>query len=296
MRLDKRLYSKFTNKSINLTIPTSKNKRTTVNFKLYKKAIDLFNKYKTLDPLIFHKNNELYLSVPFDIPKINQKDESVLGIDLGLRRLVTTSDGKMISSKEYLKYKRKIRFNKRCLQRKKTKSSKRKFKKLKTKEKNFSKNYIHHVANKILDTDKAILVLEDLSKIKIKTSKTEEGYKRKSHNNRMSQIPFYMLLRYLTYKALHVGKNVVTVNPYKTSLKDCRNFKEGIRKGCRYYTVDGYIFDADWNASINISKKYSKHPHSFKLPIDGNLNLCGRLLSQQANSKNHKTIFTSPML
>jgi hypothetical protein len=47
------------------------------------------------------------------------------------------------------------------------------------------------------------------------------------------------------------------------------------------------VFDADWNAAINIARKYvqtqeahgSKHPISFSSPLDGGLNLIGRLLS-----------------
>jgi transposase len=63
--------------------------------------------------------------------------------------------------------------------------------------------------------------------------------------------------------------------------------KGGIRKGCRYYASDGKVFDADWNASINIAKRYSqkkeakgvKHPISFKEPSIGSLNLLGRATS-----------------
>lgn len=288
LRLDKRLYSKFSKESIHLSCLT-KNKRIRARFQLYKQVKELFDKYETTDPLLFIRNDEIFLSITFKIPEINPKDDSILGIDLGLRRLVTTSDGNMISSKELLKTKRRIRRNKRKLQEtkdtKKSKSAKRKLKKLKRKERNFNKNYIHHLANKVLETDKSIIVLEDLSKIKQNTSKTKEGYKRKKHNNRMSQIPFYLFLQVLTYKALHKGKRVVTVNPKNTSKKDSRGLKDGIRKGCRYYAVDGNVLDADWNASINIAKKYSKHPISFETPFDGDLNLIGRLFCQPTDSR-----------
>ena len=98
-------------------------------------------------------------------------------------------------------------------------------------------------------------------------------------------MPFYLLLEILSYKALLKGKKVVTINPYNTSQDDYRGIEKGIRKGCRYYASDGKVFDADWNASINIATRYSKrkeamsikHPVSFKEPIDGSLNLTGRL-------------------
>jgi len=96
-----------------------------------------------------------------------------------------------------------------------------------------------------------------------------------------------MLLSILTYKAPLKGKVVKTVNPAFTSQNDYRGFEKGERKGCRYYASDGVVLDADWNASINIAKKYTLkqeinkiyHPISFSSPLDGGLNLLGRLLS-----------------
>ena len=41
------------------------------------------------------------------------------------------------------------------------------------------------------------------------------------------------------------------------------------------------MFDADWNAAINISNRY--RPTPFMLPIDGQLNFVGRY-SQQTDS------------
>lgn len=278
LRLDKRLYSKLTPHSIFLTSNT-KRKRTCADFVLYDKVSELFSKYKALDPLVFCRDSELYLSVTFDITELPVLSEDALGVDLGMHRLAVTSDGVVYSSKEYLKNKRKIRYLKKQLQKKNTKSSKRHLKKIRRKEHNVSKNSIHHLANDILKTDKSIIVLEDLTKIKYQTSKTDKGFKRTKHNRRMGQIPFYMIKQILSYKAPHLGKRVETVNPKDTSKLDCRGLENGVRKGCRYYGIDGVVLDADWNAAINIAKRYSKHPISFKVPLDGTLNLVGRLLS-----------------
>ena len=80
------------------------------------------------------------------------------------------------------------------------------------------------------------------------------------------------------------GKIVVTVDPAYTSKNDYRGLERGVRRGCRYYASDGNIYDADWNASINIARRYSqrkevkgvKLPVSFSMPIDGRLNLMGK--------------------
>ena len=92
----------------------------------------------------------------------------------------------------------------------------------------------------------------------------------------ISQVPFYMFKSILSYKAQLIGKRVETVSPVYTSQTDCTTGKrDGIRKGCRYYSSQGYVLDADWNAAVNIANR--KHPTPFKLPIDGKLNFVGRV-------------------
>lgn len=270
MRLDKRLYSGLTPHSINL--PSSKrNKRLKVDFITYDKFNELSSMYQMKDPLISLKNDEFYLSVTFDVPTKPIQEETCLGVDLGVRRIYTTSDGNSFKGTKLNALKRKIRFQKRQLQAKGTKSAKRKLKKLSKKESNINKNYVHHICNKILETDKSILILEDLTGIKKNTSKTKEGFKRTKHNNRISQIPFFMIRTILDYKALHRGKRVVTVSPSYTSQIDCMTGKrDGQRKGCRYYSSNGIVYDADWNAAINIRNR--KHSSSFNIPVDGGLN------------------------
>ena len=76
------------------------------------------------------------------------------------------------------------------------------------------------------------------------------------------------------------GKRVETVSPTYTSQMDCRTGnRDGNRKGCRYYCSDGVVFDADWNAAVNIAKR-ANHPSPNALPLDGTLKfLDGRELS-----------------
>ena len=277
MRLDKKLYSKLTPTSISLPSST-RNKRVVVKFQTYDKFNELASTYTMTDPLIFMKNDEIWLSVTFNIPSKPVVDETYLGVDLGIRRIFTTSDGLSYRGNELNALKRKIRYNRRKLQSKGTKSAKRKLKKLSHKERNVNKNYTHLICNKILDTDKSVIILEDLTGIKQKTSKTKEGFKKTKHNNRIAQVPLYMIKEILTYKATHMGKRVESVSPSYTSQIDCMTGKrDGQRKGCRYYSSSGLVYDADWNAAINIRNR--KHSTSFNPPIDGRLNLVDRLLS-----------------
>ena len=286
IQLDKRLYSKMTRTSFKLGHGQS-NKREDVLFLTYPKFDEMMENYHICDPTLQYneETGELYGCFPFLNSFPIQANDDCIGIDLGLKRIATLSDGRAYSDKKYLSNRRKIRHNKRMLQKHKkhSHSAKTKLKKLRRKEANVSKNFCHHLANEILKTDKSILVMEDLSGIKQTTSRTKDGCKRTRHNNMISQVPFYQLKSILTYKAQAIGKMVVTVSPEYTSQEDCRtNQRTGTRKGCRYYCNDGIVLDADWNASINIMNRY-KHSNSFSLPIDGKLNLIDRVC-QQPNS------------
>ena len=283
--LDKRLYSRLTPESICLSAGDGE-KRQEVRFVRYPKFDEMAAKYKMSDPILQYdeRNDVFYLCVPFLTPDANPIPESYLGVDLGLKRLATLSDGTAIVDKNYLARRRRIRHNKRIMQKHKkdSHSARRKLKALRRGEMNVSNEMCHLVANEILSHEGSVVVMEDLSKIKQKTSRTEEGHKRRRHNNRMSQVPFFLLRQILTYKAPLRGKRVETVPPQYTSQEDCRTGgREGCRRqGCRFYAADGLVFDADWNAAINICNR--KHPAPFVLPLDGQLNFVGGR-SQHAN-------------
>ena len=288
IRLDKRIYTFLPDNQIKLT---TIGKRIVCDFTPYDKLQELLSTYTLCDPLIFYKDNQFWLSMSFEIPTPIHIENSYLGVDLGIRRMVTTSEGKAITDKQFLKHKRKLRYLKRQLNSKakttNSHSAKTKLKRIKRKEHNSNKNLCHHLANDILETHSNTIVMEDLSSLKRNKLGKKKYLSSKSSKNKLSQMPFYILLQMLNYKALLKGKKVVTVNPSYTSQDDYRGLERGVRKGCRYYASDGKVLDADWNASINIAKRYSrkkeakgvKHPISFNEPLDGKLNLMGRLMS-----------------
>lgn len=289
LQLDRHLYSRMSSEGIILSSDVER-KRVLCPFKLYDKVRELFSTCPAKDPRIFYLGGRFFLSVPFECPTLPLQGENAVGVDLGMKRLFVTSEGKFFSDKGYLARRRKLRYLKRCLQGKGTKSSKRHLSKVRRKERNLSKDMVERATNALLSsTDASILVLEDLSKIKSKTSKTSEGYKRVRHNNAQSQVPYYIFKERLTQKAPLVGKQVETVSPMWTSQMDSRTSKrDGQRKGCRYYCSDGVVFDADHNAAVNIANR-SKHPTSSVLPIDGKLlPLVGKAQSAALTPTTHK--------
>ena len=103
-------------------------------------------------------------------------------------------------------------------------------------------------------TDADTIVLENLKGIKVK--------KHKYQNKRsISQVPMFELRRIISYKAENQGKTVTLVSPSYTSQRDSvTGLIEGERRGCRFYSKNGLIYDADVNAAINIAK-------TSKLPV-----------------------------
>lgn len=270
LQLDKRMYSNLSSNGISLGNGNC-HKRENCSFVLYDKVRELFGKCTFSDPTIFARNGRLFLSVPFEVATPPSMGGKALGVDLGMKRLFVTSEGQYYIDKEYLKKRRKLRYLKRCLQSKNTRSAKKHLTKVKKKERNMSKDMLNRAANTLLRCEAKIYVLEDLKKIKYKTSRTKEGFKKTRHNNAFSQVPIAEFREMLTHKATLAGKQVVSVSPTWTSQMDCRTGKrDGERHGCRYYCNDGIVFDADWNAAVNIAQR-ANHPTTTVLPIDGKM-------------------------
>ncbi len=255
MRLDKRLYSKDKNDKYSIKITTT-NGRQSFKFVVYPRLKELMDKYQYCDPLIYENNGKLFISFCFENkPKEQQKQKLALGVDIGIRRSVALSDGRIVIDRKFNGNKRKLRHLKDCLKSKGTKSARKHLNKLRHKEHNQNKNQTHLISNEVLKTDADTIVLENLKGIKKKKNK----YQNKRN---ISQVPMFELRRIITYKAENMGKTITLVRPSYTSQTDSVTGKiEGERRGCRFYSKNGLIYDADINASINIAK-LSKLPVS----------------------------------
>ena len=258
IQLDKRLYSRDGFKFRATTL----SKRVEFTLVEYPK-LSAMKKYEIADPKLFVRDGEIYIAMTFKIPELPTCQSAALGIDLGIRRLAATSDGNIYIDKKFNGDKRKLRYLKRCLNRKNTRSAKQHLKKLQHTEKNRNKNLVHNLANKLLAKSN-VLAMESLNTKALKRKRWKSQSK-----NRISQVSFYLLQKVLTYKAALLGKVVVCVNPIYTSKIDCITGKmDGKRVGCRYYSSSGLVYDADVNAAVNIAKR-TKLPVSQKNLLDG---------------------------
>jgi len=262
MRLDKRLYAYSAGK---LKLTTF-DKRITCAFKPYPRLEELLSKYKFCDPLLFVRKGEIFMALTFEAPEIPLTPKLAVGIDVGCRINAATSEGKLYRDKKFNGEKRALRHIKRKLQSCGTRSAKRHLKKLARRERNKNRNFSYHLANRIIsETSADTLVLENLKSLKVKKTRWQ-------NKNYVSQVPMYQLRQILTHKAALAGKTVIAVCPAYTSQEDSQTGKrDGLRKGRRYYSKSGKIYDADINAAINIAKRS-------KLPCSQ----CSALLAGQA--------------
>lgn len=272
MHLDQRLYGRLSAEGITLSNGTD-TRRELVPFVLYPKAEEMFAECTFFEPTLFFRDGRMFLSVPFEVPDRPLRSQAACGVDMGVRQLFVTSEGKSFVDRNYLSNKRRIRHRKRQLQSVGTKSARRRLRKLRRRERNLTKDMCHRAVKELIaSTDAGVLVLEDLKGLKKATSRTKEGVKRTRHNNRTAQVPFAQFREILSHKAPAAGKRVETVSPTYTSQTDSRTGRrDGERRGRRYLCKDGTVLDADWNAAVNIALRSNRPLSSSEAPLDGGL-------------------------
>ena len=182
---------------------------------------------------------------------------SIVGIDLGIKDLVVTSDGiKYSNEKILMKYEKRLK----RLQRKLSRQVKGSKNYLKTKEKiarvhakikNYRKHYLNDIANEIVD-EHDIIVTEDL--------KVQDMFKdkKKAFNKSLSDAAFSTLRSLIEWKCKIKGKIYYKINTYYPSSQICSHcgYKNSKLKDLSIREYDcpkcGIHNDRDINASLNI--------------------------------------------
>ena len=204
------------------------------------------------------KSGNFFLSILIDIPndevvKFNQTNECV-GIDLGVKDFVITSDGEVFENKHFFKsQEQKIAKLQRQMSRKQKGSNNRnkvRIKLAKAFEKitNQKEQYIHSVVNELL-TYYDTVFMEDLNvKGMLKNHKLAKA---------IQEVGFYKFKETLVNKALVKGKQVVFINRFYPSSKTCSVCgykKQDLRLSDREWVCPkcGTKHDRDINAAVNI--------------------------------------------
>jgi IS605 OrfB family transposase len=179
--------------------------------------------------------------------------EGIFGVDLGIVKLASTSDGVSYSGEEVDAVREHYTEKKAELQRVGSKNSKRKLKRIAGREARF-KRYTNHVISKELvavakGTRRAI-ALEDLKGIRLRTTVWS------GQRDRLGKWAFGQLRAFIEYKGRLSGVPVLMVDPRDTSRRcsvcghvERRNRVSQSLFRCR---VCGHESDADLNAARNI--------------------------------------------
>ena len=213
---------------------------------------DIFDtwKYKGTQ-LIFRKDKQqFFVCLNFEIETPIPAPGFALGIDRGLKNIISCSNGYEVSGKTRNKIKRKRSFQRKELQAKGTRSAKHRKRCLGGREKRFSLNENHVIAKEIVRLPYQHFILEKLSKMNKKNAKRKKSFKRK-----ISNWSYYQLEMMLKYKAEALGKSVEYVNPQYTSQRcnSCGHIAQKNRNGDVFKCIKcGYEDGADRNAAKNI--------------------------------------------
>lgn len=229
-----------------------------IHFKCSKKDEKYLNKKQdniksaTLTKL---PTGEFYLSILIDGDiKTIKSSNNTIGIDLGIKDFVITSNGETFDNLNFKKSKiERLKRLQRALSKKKKGSNNRnkariKLAKVYQKINNKKQYYLHEVSNVLINENK-VICMEDLNvKGMVKNHKLAES---------ISQMNFGEFRRILEYKANWYDRNIVFVDRFYPSSKTCNNcgyINKNLKLSDRQWVCPdcGSVIDRDYNAACNI--------------------------------------------
>ena len=232
-----------------ITLPKLKE----VKFRGYRTTKEIVGKIKSAT--ISKDANKYFVSVLVEVPFINTslKPTSIVGLDLGIKDFIVTSNGEKIKNEVKIKEKR-LKGLQKWLSRCKPGSKNRykvklKIQRLYLKIRNARKHMIYKLANKILKENDIV---------SIETLDVKSMYQVHKIAKHLKNLPIREFIRVLKYKSNWLGKKIIEINKYYPSSQSCNrcgfkneevknlNVRKWICPEC------GLIHDRDINASINI--------------------------------------------
>lgn len=201
-------------------------------------------------------NKKYYVSVIVEtLSPIKVEAKSIVGIDIGIKKLITMSDTTTYENNKYIKkYEKRIKKIQKDLSRKQKRSNnykkcKEKLGVLYTKLKNARKYYIHKITKEITDTYD-IIVTEKLN--------TKKMIMQKELSKEISDATFSEIIKILEYKSKYKGKIFIQIDSYYPSSQKCsicgnidRKYKNLNEREYKCTKCRNNL-DRDINASINI--------------------------------------------
>jgi IS605 OrfB family transposase len=204
-----------------------------------------------------------YLFVTVEMPDGSPIEPTdFIGVDLGIANIATDSDGGQHSGKDVERVRRKHNLQRKRLQRRNTKGSKKKIRRMRDKEGRFRRHENHCISKRIVESARRTgrgIALEDLQGIRERV--TARGGDAR---NRLSGWSFAQLGAFIGYKAKLAGVPVVFVDPAYTSrtCSECGHCERSNRKSQGEFSCKacGHEGHADANAARNIRARAVSKP------------------------------------
>ncbi|MAX51424.1 MAG: transposase [Methylophaga sp.] len=180
-------------------------------------------------------------------PKITE--ESSVGIDLGIKDFIVSSEAQVFDNPKYLrKSEKRLKFLQRKYSKHKGKRTKLKLAKLHEKVANQRKDFLHKVSKELIKNHDTIC-----------TETLQVRNMLKNHNlaKSISDAGWGMFMTMLEYKSEWYGKNLIKIGTFEPSSKTCGNcglINKDLQLKDREWTCKSCstILDRDLNAACNI--------------------------------------------
>ena len=177
------------------------------------------------------------------------KENTTIGVDLGIKDFAITSDGEVFENPKYLrKSQSKLKYVQRKYSKHKGKRTKKKLSKLHEDVANKRRDFLHKTSTKLIRENQTIC-LEDLAVSNMV----------KNHNlaQAIQDVSWSTFVSMLEYKADWYGKNILRIGQFAPSSKtcsNCGNINKELQLKDRKWTCSGCYktLDRDINAAINI--------------------------------------------
>ena len=232
-----------------ITLPKLKE----VKFRGYRTTNEIVGRIKSAT--ISKDANKYFVSILVEVPfiKYSINPTSIVGLDLGIKDFIVTSNGEKLKNEVKINEKR-LKGLQKWLSRCKPGSKNRykvklKIQRLYLKIRNARKHMIYKLANNILKENDIV---------SIETLDVKNMYQVHKIAKHLKNIPISEFIRVLKYKSNWLGKKVIEINKYYPSSQCCNrcDYKNEEVKdlSVRKWTCPrcGLIHDRDINASINI--------------------------------------------
>ncbi|MFD0600739.1 MULTISPECIES: RNA-guided endonuclease InsQ/TnpB family protein [Streptomyces] len=228
-----------------------------VSFVCAADAFKVLQQYHKGESDLIERDGVFYLIATCDVPEAEAYEpDGFIGVDLGIVNIATTSTGYQAAGRGLNRYRKRQLALRAKLQKKRTKSAKRRLKERSRREQRHVKNTNHIIAKTIVTEAERTahgIALEELRGIRRRVRL------RKPQRVTLHSWAFAQLGDFIVYKAKRAGVPLVYVDPAYTSqtCSQCRHIdkRNRVDQGLFICRGCGVVAHADRNASHNIAAR-----------------------------------------